>query len=63
MAERLSLDDDSLYQGYADHIQRYAFAAQYCSGRRVLDAGCGTGYETTSEFLSHKGGQVAIGLW
>jgi SAM-dependent methyltransferase len=27
-----------------EHLARYAFAARFASGRRVLDAGCGTGY-------------------
>jgi SAM-dependent methyltransferase len=26
------------------HLVRYAFAAPYCAGKRVLDAGCGVGY-------------------
>jgi SAM-dependent methyltransferase len=26
------------------HFKRYDFAAPYCAGRRVLDAGCGVGY-------------------
>ena len=43
-AERLSVESDSFYIGYSIHIQRYAFAEQFCSGARVLDAGCGTGY-------------------
>ncbi len=29
---------------WAEHIARYAFAARFASGDRVLDAGCGTGY-------------------
>jgi SAM-dependent methyltransferase len=29
-----------------EHIARYAFAARLCENRRVLDAGCGTGYGT-----------------
>lgn len=44
MCERLSAKDESLLYGYAIHIQRYEFAAQWCTGRVVLDAGCGTGY-------------------
>jgi len=27
-----------------EHIARYTFAAQHAQGKRVLDAGCGTGY-------------------
>lgn len=27
-----------------EHIHRYAFAAQYCEGKQVLDAACGEGY-------------------
>lgn len=27
-----------------EHISRYAFAARYAPGKRVLDLGCGTGY-------------------
>jgi len=27
-----------------EHLARYAFAARLARGRRVLDAGCGTGY-------------------
>jgi SAM-dependent methyltransferase len=27
-----------------EHVSRYAFAARYAAGRRVLDAGCGAGY-------------------
>jgi len=27
-----------------EHVARYVFAARYARGRRVLDAGCGSGY-------------------
>lgn len=29
---------------WSEHLARYAFARQYAAARRVLDAGCGTGY-------------------
>jgi ubiquinone/menaquinone biosynthesis C-methylase UbiE len=29
---------------WSEHMARYAFARRYASGKRVLDAGCGTGY-------------------
>ncbi|MGA2877439.1 MAG: methyltransferase domain-containing protein [Bryobacteraceae bacterium] len=29
---------------WSEHIARYAFARRYAQGKRVLDAGCGTGY-------------------
>jgi ubiquinone/menaquinone biosynthesis C-methylase UbiE len=29
---------------WAEHLARYIFAAQFAAGKRVLDAGCGTGY-------------------
>jgi ubiquinone/menaquinone biosynthesis C-methylase UbiE len=31
---------------WAEHMARYAFAARFAAGRRVLDVGCGTGYGT-----------------
>ncbi len=32
---------------WAEHLARYTFAAQFAGGKRVLDAGCGTGYGCT----------------
>ncbi|MDP6775759.1 MAG: methyltransferase domain-containing protein, partial [Candidatus Latescibacteria bacterium] len=29
---------------FLHHAKRYVFASQFCSGKRVLDVGCGTGY-------------------
>ena len=29
---------------WSEHVARYAYARRYAEGRRVLDAGCGTGY-------------------
>ena len=31
---------------WAEHVARYALAARFAHGRRVLDMGCGTGYGT-----------------
>lgn len=31
---------------WAEHMARYAFAARFAAGKRVLDLGCGTGYGT-----------------
>ena len=37
---------------WAEHVARYAFAARFASGMRVLDAGCGAGYGT-AEMARH----------
>jgi 2-polyprenyl-3-methyl-5-hydroxy-6-metoxy-1,4-benzoquinol methylase len=34
------------FHAYWMHARRYAFAAKRCGGKRVLDAGCGSGYGT-----------------
>jgi ubiquinone/menaquinone biosynthesis C-methylase UbiE len=39
-----------------EHIARYAFARRYAGGKRVLDAGCGTGYGTAH--LAQSAGRV-----
>jgi len=44
VTERMSLENESFYTSYGNHFQRYIFAESYCSGKRVLDAGCGIGY-------------------
>lgn len=58
--ERLSLNDESMIASYAEHIQRYEFALEYCRGKRVLDAGCGTGYG--SHFLAANGARSVLAL-
>lgn len=44
----------------AEHVARYALAAQLASGRRVLDAGCGVGWGT--QWLIRAGAASASGL-
>ncbi len=44
----------------AEHVVRYALAAQLAQGRRVLDAGCGVGWGTG--VLVAAGASAAIGL-
>jgi SAM-dependent methyltransferase len=43
-----------------EHLQRYHFAARICAGKRVLDAGCGSGYG--SEILSILGATHVTGF-
>ena len=45
---------------YAEHVARYRFAAQFVSGRRVLDAGCGEGYGTA--LLASAGAESVVGV-
>jgi 2-polyprenyl-3-methyl-5-hydroxy-6-metoxy-1,4-benzoquinol methylase len=42
-----------------EHVARYAFAARFASGRRVLDAGCGMGYGSA---LLARAGAAVVGL-
>jgi 2-polyprenyl-3-methyl-5-hydroxy-6-metoxy-1,4-benzoquinol methylase len=44
----------------AEHIARYHWAASFCSGRRVLDAGCGSGYG--SELINAAGAAEVVGI-
>ncbi len=44
----------------SEHRGRYLWAAQLAEGRKVLDAGCGTGYGT--EILAVAGAQRAVGV-
>jgi len=45
---------------YAEHISRYNFAAQFVTGKRVLDVASGSGYG--SELLKEAGASDVIGL-
>jgi SAM-dependent methyltransferase len=44
---------------WSEHVARYAFARRYVEGKRVLDAGCGTGYGSAE--LAQSAAEV-IGL-
>lgn len=46
---------------WAEHIARYAFAARFAAGRRVLDLGCGTGYGT-AELARHATEAVGVDI-
>lgn len=48
--------DESFY----DHLSIYQFASQFCKGRTVLDAGCGTGYGAA--YLAEHGAEHVHGI-
>jgi 2-polyprenyl-3-methyl-5-hydroxy-6-metoxy-1,4-benzoquinol methylase len=60
MAERIALTDNTFYAQHGNHVQRYEFSANYCTGKRVLDVGCGTGYG--SFFLASLPGTSVVGV-
>lgn len=43
---------------YQEHLARYAFAAQWVMGKRVLDVGCGVGYG--SRWLAENGAESIL---
>jgi SAM-dependent methyltransferase len=45
---------------WAEHVARYAFAARLAAGKRVLDAGCGTGYGAAE--LAQGGAAEVVGI-
>lgn len=58
--ERISIADNTFHVSYAEHIDRYQFAAKWCHGMRVLDAGCGIGYG--SAYLANNGAASVVGI-
>lgn len=44
---------------FVNHIKAYRFASQFCSNKRILDVGCGTGYGTS--LLAHSAAS-AVGI-
>lgn len=60
LVERLSLADGSLFSSYAEDIQRHEFALDRVRGKRVLDAGCGTGFG--SHFFASNGAKEVLAM-
>jgi SAM-dependent methyltransferase len=60
--ERLSFDEDQRYNAVeaSIHLARYAVAAPYCRGARVLDIACGEGYG--ARFLTSCGATEVVGV-
>jgi 2-polyprenyl-3-methyl-5-hydroxy-6-metoxy-1,4-benzoquinol methylase len=55
---KLRASEDEL-QNFKNHVKFYSFAAQFVPGRRVLDAGCGSGYGC--EILKRSGATAVAG--
>jgi SAM-dependent methyltransferase len=60
MVERLVPGDKDWIAHSAHHLARYAFAAEFARGRRVLDAGCGSGYG--ARLLKSAGASLVLGV-
>ena len=58
--ERATPGDPTWAELSAPHLARYLFAADYVRGKRVLDAGCGTGYG--SLLLAAAGAAQVVGI-
>jgi 2-polyprenyl-3-methyl-5-hydroxy-6-metoxy-1,4-benzoquinol methylase len=62
VVERISLENETFSSSYANHIQRYIFTEQSCSGKRVLDAGCGIGYGSAHLAMNAALSVVAVDI-
>jgi SAM-dependent methyltransferase len=63
MAERLDFNTDSTpYNSVlaAEHLARYAAAARFAKGKRVLDLACGEGYGAA--FMKDHGAKTVLGV-
>jgi SAM-dependent methyltransferase len=60
ISERFVPDKDTGRLIEAEHLARYRWAAQAAAGRRVLDAGCGTGYG--AKLLAEAGAHEVVGV-
>jgi O-antigen biosynthesis protein len=63
---RTTLSEERVVEGIsppavlAEHVARYAFAAKYVRGLRVLDLACGSGYGT--DMLKRAGAAEVVGV-
>jgi SAM-dependent methyltransferase len=60
VAERPPYIDHPNWPQFADHVARYVFASDYVKGRRVLDAGTGSGYGAV--MLKAAGAQSVVAV-
>jgi 2-polyprenyl-3-methyl-5-hydroxy-6-metoxy-1,4-benzoquinol methylase len=59
-AERITPGTPQWKQDMVPHAQRYRFSSQFVRGKRVLDAGCGTGYG--SRMIAEAGAREVVGV-
>jgi SAM-dependent methyltransferase len=60
LPERFVPDEMRRQLAEAEHVARYTWAAGFCPGRRVLDAGCGS--SRGSQLLADAGASEVIGV-
>lgn len=51
--------NETPYESFQEHVNRYAFASNFIKDKVVLDIACGTGYGTS--YLSGKGAKIIVG--
>lgn len=65
LRHRLPLHGESVWDGartdlFVAHLAVYELCSRWAAGRRVLDAGCGTGYG--SDHLARRGAREVVGV-
>ena len=53
------IPNETPYESFQEHINRYAFASHFVKDKIVLDIACGTGYG--SSYLNKKGAWTVMG--